>query len=117
MASLMTGKKNSIKQIAASLGPDAPFVKTTASPLVGDEESAVEIQYIISVDINDVEMGHALLYERIEQLSRRMGEYAVGISSLPEPATVTNDTQPAVTPSEEDFDLFEEPEESSHLVY
>lgn len=122
-ASLITGKSNTPDQIAASLGPDSEFVQWTASPLVEDEESAAKIPFLISVDVNDVENGYGLLYERRERLAALMGEYGVKVDSLPAPEALLTSPRDGeggrvgslgevgapMGGEEEDWDVYEEP--------
>ena len=109
VASLVTGKRNTIEQIAESLAPESDFIQLVASPLVEDEESAAVVPYLLSVDTTDIENGYALLYERKTQLAGLMGEYASNLANLPLPGPLVEggETLAAVN-EEENFDLFEE---------
>jgi hypothetical protein len=112
LASLITGQRNTIEQIAASLGEESSFVQQMAGPLAGDEEEVLVVKQILSVSIGDVEEAYALLYERSEILAGLMGEYAVGIEGLPVPKVVVaaeGDERQAWR-EEENFDVFDEDE-------
>jgi hypothetical protein len=107
-ASRITQKSNTVEQIADSLGLDSAFVQLVSAPLAGDEDSAVAIQYAISVTISDIEDGYALLYERKEKLGALMGQYAGSLDLLPIPVSLSRSGQESVREEEcEDFDVFE----------
>ena len=107
-ASRITGKSNTIEQIAKSLGPDSPFVQLVGSPLAGDEESAAAIQYTISVTATDVEDGYALLYERKEMFGLLLGQYWTELYNLPVPH-FDNEVDDALGEKDEseNWDIFE----------
>jgi hypothetical protein len=105
----ITGKNNAVEDVADSLGPDSPFVQLVSSPLASDEDSAVAIQYAISVTASNVEDGYALLYERKEKLGVLMGEYAGNLDNLRIPASLSRGLEENAREEEsEDFDVFEE---------
>ncbi len=107
-ASRVTGKDNTVDQIAHSLGPDSAFVQLTSSPLAGDEESAVAIQCAISVTASDVEDCYALLYERKESLGAVMGDYAGKLDILPIPKLLSRSDGEYVRQYEnENLDVFD----------
>ena len=108
-ASRITGKSNTVEQIADSLGPDSPFVQFISAPLAGDEDSAVAIQYAISVTASEVEDGYALLYERKERLAALMGAYAESLDNLPLLPSMSSGLEEEVREEEsEDFDVFDD---------
>jgi hypothetical protein len=107
-ASRITGKSNTVDQIAHSLGPDSPFVQLVGSPLAGDEESAVAIQYTISVTGSDVQDGYALLYERKEMFGHLLGQYRTELDNLPVPHFDSEiDDAPGEKDESENWDIFE----------
>ena len=110
-ASLVTGKANTVEEIARSLRPDAAFVQLMASPLVDDEDSAAAIANTISVDTTDVKRGYTLLYERADELTRSIGEYAPNLKNLPSPTSLIKEEVDNGI-EEENFDIFEEPAEA-----
>lgn len=108
-ASRLTGKSNSVDQVADALGPGSKFVQLVGSPLAADEDSAAEVQYMISVAAEDVKDGYALLYLRKEMLAHLLGQYSVGLEALPLPENVI-EQEGAVAAGDdasENFDLFE----------
>lgn len=108
-ASRITGKSNTVEEIAAALGPDSEFIKLVGSPLAEDDDSAVAIQYTISVAEPDVEDGYALLYERKEMFTHLVGQYIVNMESLPSPVSVTETSDTALEDAEsENFDVWED---------
>ena len=109
-ASLITGKNNTAEQVASSLGPDSAFIQWMASPLAEDDESAAEIANLISVDVSDLWSGYALLYERRDQLSALVGQYATDFANLPSPEYSSGDQNEldVVEEAEEDLDVYEE---------
>lgn len=107
VASLLTGKNNTLEQIAESLGPESEFIQQMAMPLVEDEESAAAIPYLVSIDTNDAENGYNLLYQRRTQLTALVGQYASAMEELPSPTSlVEKDEPPEDRDEEENLDTF-----------
>ena len=117
-ASEVTEKSNTFENVAKSLAPDAAFVQLVAAPLVEDEDSAVAISDVISVDAADAERVYALLYERSEELAGLMGEYGRDCMALPLPMSGKRNESNVVgeesfeeelkVVEDENFDVFEE---------
>ena len=103
-ASRLTGKANSVEQVAESLGPETEFVQLMAS-LGEDEEAVAAIAYTISVDAPAVESGYALLYERKEQLGKLTGVYAAIIAQLPTPGSGAEEVEVEPSAALEDIDF------------